>query len=460
MGTDIENAYDKLDLIFTSEPLLAKSGQCSSRSVRPLRPSLEIIELDNIPPIIKSANGNIFWADEQCTRRVGLTSTEARLFLKLLQTDQPESCNYDEYKQRFADFGLEQKRLQDLVKALPWWKWTTYRQKAIWKARIDWLKRMEEPRLWLLYFMARRKRILKKASVRVLEALKEKRRVKIANGTPHRGRTPQPIGTTEPIMLDDLSNIRQDPSSNTSAPPSQHPELVTETTQNPELKLRFAARLRGSFSTSRYRESHSRSSKGQCPVFTGRIEATREDIKRQVESIMPTPKPYIVVGWFLHSTSDPNERILQFDNTTELFQVLRKGESDCERVEEIPVVEKFERLWSDSILSQLFLAYKASYRHADQDVSQAWEGWVRKNLNDNKDNPLEGRYSLRLIYDWSSYRLSTVVAIPLLLSLAIGFWFMNGQGDVVTAWTISLYIVTAAAALIALMAIIGSLKDI
>ncbi|KAL5321700.1 hypothetical protein ACEPPN_009660 [Leptodophora sp. 'Broadleaf-Isolate-01'] len=478
MSTDIENAYDKLDLVFDSEPLLPKSGQGSSKSVRPLRRSLEIIELDDIPPIIKSANGNIFWADEQCTRRVGLTSTEARLFLKLLQTDQPENYNYGEYKQMFDDFGLEQKRLQDLVKALPWWKWTTCRQKAIWKARIDWLKRMEEPRLWLLYLMARRKRILKKASIRVLEALKEKRRVKIANGTPHRGRTPQPSGTIEPIMLDALSKTKQDPSPESSAPPCRHPELVTET-QTSETKQNFVARLRGSFSTSRHRGSHSRSSKRQCPVFFRRVEATREDIKRQVESIMPTPKPYIVIGWFLHSTSDPKERILQFDNPTELFQVLRKGESDvrewrrflslkslrgfglykCDisRGAHIPLALNASQ---EAVLSQLFLAYKASYRHADQDVAQAWEGWVRKNLNDSKDNPLEGRYSLQLMYDWSSYRLSTVVAVPLLLSLAIGFWFMNGQGDVVSAWTISLYIVTAAAALIALIAIIGSLKDI
>lgn len=179
---------------------------------------------------------------------------------------------------------------------------------------------------------------------------------------------------------------------------------------------------------------------------------------------MPTPKPYIVIGWFLHSTSDPKERILQFDNPTELFQVLRKGESDvrewrrflslkslrgfglykCDisRGAHIPLALNASQ---EAVLSQLFLAYKASYRHADQDVAQAWEGWVRKNLNDSKDNPLEGRYSLQLMYDWSSYRLSTVVAVPLLLSLAIGFWFMNGQGDVVSAWTISLYIVTAAA---------------
>ncbi len=29
--------------------------------------------------------------------------------------------------------------------------------------------------------------------------------------------------------------------------------------------------------------------------------------------------------------------------------------------------------------------------------------------------------------------------------MAIGFWYMNGPGDVITAWTLALYIVTAAA---------------
>lgn len=131
----------------------------------------------------------------------------------------------------------------------------------------------------------------------------------------------------------------------------------------------------------------------------------------------------------------------------------------------------------EAVLSQLYLAYRASYRHPDPDVARAWQSWVHKNLNDNKNNPLEGRYSLQLIYDWSSYRLITIFAVPLLLSLAIGIWYMMGPGDVVTAWTLALYVVTAAAgkiridpnisaltdncaALIALMTIIGSLKDI
>jgi len=37
-----------------------------------------------------------------------------------------------------------------------------------------------------------------------------------------------------------------------------------------------------------------------------------------------------------------------------------------------------------------------------------------------------------------------IVVIPLMLSIAIGFWYMT-IGDVITAWTLSLYIVTAAA---------------
>lgn len=35
--------------------------------------------------------------------------------------------------------------------------------------------------------------------------------------------------------------------------------------------------------------------------------------------------------------------------------------------------------------------------------------------------------------------------VPLVLSFALGLWYMLQYGDVVTAWTIALYIVTAAA---------------
>ncbi|KAN0112929.1 hypothetical protein V8E51_005880 [Hyaloscypha variabilis] len=522
MATDIENQLDNEDLgpVEANEPLLPKpphdrSSNKSSRRSRNRR-SLEVIELDDIPPIIKSANGNIFWADEQCTRRVGLTSTEARLFLKLLQTDEPENYNYQDYKEMFDDFGAEQARLKELVKGLPWYKLDTYRQRGIWKARIEWLERMKEPRLWLLYLMARRRRILQQASVRVLARLTEKRRWKLENGGHYeRGRQPpapkpmsrehEEIPALAQIMLSEATQTSTPKETSPLPPPSRANQLSSEATQTSTSKetsplppsrgrnqavpkdpapssehrlSQFTSRLRDSLSASRHRHSP-RSSQGQCPIFEKPFEATREDIKRQVESIMPKTKPYIVVGWFHRSAGDPKERILQFERPEQLFRAMRKGEyqvrgyreyislkslrgfglykCDISRGAHIPLILNSSQ---EGVLAQLFFAYKASYRHADDDVTRAWYGWVAKNLNDGKENPLEGRYSLQLLYDWSSYRLSTVVAIPVILSLAIGTWYMMGQGDVVTAWTLALYIVTTAAALIALMAIIGSLKDI
>lgn len=118
------------------------------------------------------ANGNIFWADEQCTRRVGPTATEARLFLKLLQTDEPEMLRYSDYKTMFDDFGREKVMLEGLCEKLPWWR--AFRKKRIWKARIQWLEKIKEPRLWLLYLMARRRRILQEATVKILVKFKEK----------------------------------------------------------------------------------------------------------------------------------------------------------------------------------------------------------------------------------------------------------------------------------------------
>ena len=88
-------------------------------------------------------------------------------------------------------------------------------------------------------------------------------------------------------------------------------------------------------------------------------------------------------------------------------------------------------------------------------MTQAWGNWIYENLNGGSHDPLgngssksldlEGDLSLELIYSWSALRLSFVVAVPLLLSLAIGIWYMKATGDVVGAWTVSLYVVTSAA---------------
>ncbi|KAG0646098.1 hypothetical protein D0Z07_8276 [Hyphodiscus hymeniophilus] len=507
--TDLENQFfDGAEFleVEADEPLLPKAESADkngssksslrkstrTRSSRYFRRVQETIELDDIPPIIKSTNGNIFWADEQCTRRVGLTSTEARLLLRLLQVDEPENFNWEDYKNMFDDFGREEARLRELVHQLPWWSLETYHQRPIWLARIEWLERMKEPRLWLLYLMARRRRILKQATERVRKRLVEKRdarlmgALKCANGNADRSKFDGIVGVEapSPTMVNEESQTSEKEIATEAPVATARPAMtmVNEAAQTSDtllntarsrsrIKTNIAERIRLSFG-SHHRESnsHSRSSAGRCPVFDRPFEATREDIKHQVELLMPKPTSYIVIGWFRRSAADPTERILQFDNEKELFQALRHGEHDvrgwreffslkslkgfglykCDigRGAHIPLILTSSQ---KAILSQFFLAYKASRRHSDDTVSRAWQGWVQKNLNDNKNNPLEGRYSVQLIYDWSSYRLTITFCVPLLLSLILGFWYMAKTGDVVTAWTISLYVVTAAA---------GSLKDI
>ena len=329
---DPESRYEEVDIeLETSEPLLPPQDGSPRKSMRPMRRSLEVIQLDDIPPIIKSANGNIFWADQQCTRRVGLTTTEARLFLKLLRTDQVEDLNYDEYKAMFDHFGEEQKRLQELVAALPWYDLDTWRQRAIWKARIQWLERMKEPRLWLLYLMARRKRILTTASDRILKLFKEKRIIRMAaQESPTRGRNTEP---GQPIMLNDTTQTSES-LIETTLPhlldKSKTNIMISEECQTLDNHLNLAARIRDSLSLSpsgrKDSRSRSHSSKGQCPVFNERYEATRGDIKKQVENIMGVQKPYIVIGWFHRSALHPDERILLFDKPEDMFSTLRKGE--------------------------------------------------------------------------------------------------------------------------------------
>jgi hypothetical protein len=97
-----------------------------------------------------------------------------------------------------------------------------------------------------------------------------------------------------------------------------------------------------------------------------------------------------------------------------------------------------------STLSSLFHAYQASKHHHDPDIAKEWTRWIEKNFNNSNGRPLEGKYSLELKYQWSPARLTTAVLLPVTFSLVVGLGYMIKTGDVITAWTISIYIVTAA----------------
>jgi hypothetical protein len=303
----------------------------------------EGVQLDDIPPIIKSANGNIFWADEQCTRRVGLTSTEARLFLRLLQVDEPEDWNYADYKEMFDNFGKEQLRLEQLMHHLPWWKTGARNQKKIWEARVEWLARMREPRPWLLFLMARRKRILKQATDRVLTGLRKKSDARSMAGVQSVVSMQRPFAADEtsrdPLVVNGAgksSDTLVDPKSLPMTEAFELPPEIYGTIQTAHTKPSTASKLKSVASRIQqilmagHRGEHKHEEHSSLfPGGTHRPwEATREDIKRQVEKLMPVQKPYLVVGWFRRSASDPNERILLFDRPEQLFRILREGE--CE----------------------------------------------------------------------------------------------------------------------------------
>ena len=99
-------------------------------------------------------------------------------------------------------------------------------------------------------------------------------------------------------------------------------------------------------------------------------------------------------------------------------------------------------------LDELYRDYQSGLR----DREDAWANWIHENFNQNETDPMSGKYALQPILGWSIPKLAFWGTAPILLSLAIGFWYMfalqPGEDKVAvvqTAWTISSYIVTSAA---------------
>lgn len=62
--------------------------------------------------------------------------------------------------------------------------------------------------------------------------------------------------------------------------------------------------------------------------------------------------------------------------------------------------------------------------------------WIMRNIT-------EHQLAISLRLGWSPVRVAFLVLFPLVLSLAVGFWYMARYNDAQTAWTIASYIVTA-----------------
>ena len=80
-------------------------------------------------------------------------------------------------------------------------------------------------------------------------------------------------------------------------------------------------------------------------------------------------------------------------------------------------------------------------------ISRDWADWVHKTLNNESLDVRKGSYSLELVLDWSATRITIVVFLPVLLSLAVGIWLNSANwtdlATIQTAWGTASYIVTA-----------------
>ncbi|KAL3439787.1 hypothetical protein BJX65DRAFT_315417 [Aspergillus insuetus] len=210
------------------------------------------------------------------------------------------------------------------------------------------------------------------------------------------------------------------------------------------------------------------------------VEATK--LSGMLHMFDPTAqheKTYLVIGWFPRGSTHPHERMLVWTKDEDLiiFQNLRAtirrirgwreylslksvsgfGIYKCDPARGMHTQQQLSQRNQNTIAS-LFLAYRASQHYHHADTAQAWTTWIKKNFNSSSESALEGRYSLELKYAWSAIRLTIAVTLPVVLSFSIGLGYMIKTGDVSTAWTISSYIVSAAGAIIALLAILSGIN--
>ncbi|KAK1242608.1 hypothetical protein MKX08_005420 [Trichoderma sp. CBMAI-0020] len=80
-------------------------------------------------------------------------------------------------------------------------------------------------------------------------------------------------------------------------------------------------------------------------------------------------------------------------------------------------------------------------------IALAWAKWIHQTLNNSSLDVVEGTYAIEVVLDWSPTRISIVLLVPVLLSLAIGLWLNSvawtDLATIQSAWGTASYVVTA-----------------
>ncbi|KAF2496035.1 hypothetical protein BU16DRAFT_560885 [Lophium mytilinum] len=187
---------------------------------------------------------------------------------------------------------------------------------------------------------------------------------------------------------------------------------------------------------------------------------------------------YIIVGIMNERTGIPREELGWVHGTGDLFKTIhglaRRLRNLPRRLLSLKRVAGFkvyachpdagyhENVEMDHKTEMILQSFYHDYnlKSAKKDYEDRWAKWVHKSFNSCSLDPGDGKLALQLVLRWSPLKITAYVSTPVILSLAIGIWYMKHTGDIQTAWTISSYIVTAAGVLIALLAAVTSLGDV
>lgn len=191
---------------------------------------------------------------------------------------------------------------------------------------------------------------------------------------------------------------------------------------------------------------------------------------------------YVVVG-FMGDESVPKETLRRVVHTEGLFQEIRKAHrhlrNPFRRALSLKEVSGFGIYECDSskgyhrevdldkethrALAELWRNFSGN----KLDYEGRWLMWIHQHFNNGSKNPEMGRLTLEFKLRWSVYKVVFWGVVPILLSLAVGFWYMfsdHGEVDGVAvaeaAWVIATYIITTSALLLALLAVITQLGNI
>ncbi|KAK5264054.1 hypothetical protein LTR99_010344 [Exophiala xenobiotica] len=176
---------------------------------------------------------------------------------------------------------------------------------------------------------------------------------------------------------------------------------------------------------------------------------------------------YVVVG-FMGDESVPKETLRRVVHTEGLFQEIRKAQrhlrNPFRRALSLKEVSGFGIYECDSskgyhreveldkethrALAELWRNFSGN----KLDYEGRWLMWIHQHFNNGSKNPEMGRLTLEFKLRWSVYKVVFWGVVPILLTLAVGFWYMfsdHGEVDDVAvaeaAWVISTYIITTSA---------------